>query len=291
MNPVEGVKDLQSFITSVVEKKRRPKLPDTIPSELRRFIKKSWAQNPDKRLSFAEILNKLDDIIIDVMISDHDGRALWKSLSKKKKMKEHYPFFVAWDSLATALFSTLGHNLANDDTASTCLQLMLGAQYQDATASAQKTKVEIEEFANFLECFGPLILEKTNEDIISGFKSICAQKWFHGKIGMKEAGDRLRGEKEGSFLVRMSANASGVTISRVAKKKGIVHQRAIRKNGYFAFQVKKKELQRFETLPELLQGIASDLDLKYPCGNSRVFAFLFDAVVTSSGEYLEFAKD
>ena len=62
----------------------RPPMTEDIPSNIRKLIKDCWHPDRHFRPSFSEILDRLDDIVVDNVVKDLEGRALYKRLRRKE---------------------------------------------------------------------------------------------------------------------------------------------------------------------------------------------------------------
>jgi hypothetical protein len=59
-------------------------MTEDIPSNIRKLIKDCWHPDRHFRPSFSEILDRLDDIVVDNVVKDLEGRALYKRLRRKE---------------------------------------------------------------------------------------------------------------------------------------------------------------------------------------------------------------
>ncbi|KAL6059701.1 non-specific serine/threonine protein kinase [Balamuthia mandrillaris] len=291
MPPNIGVDNVRRLVKDVVNKARRPPLPDDLFPPLRQLIKNAWDQNPDRRPDFAEIREILKSIFVDMVIFDPVGNAMWRALEKKEAIEEHWPMSVAWDDFAHELFSLLGQSTEglnrSNDIGYLCLRTLLSERYQDLTSSQQhsKLKVTAERFGNFLECFGPLTDENATYNIVERFKRICENEWFHGNLSFEDSELRLRGKPQGSFLVRLSSTNACFTISKVNLNGSITHQRIVRANGRYITQVNEHQMKESDSLPGIIEAVKNDINLIHPCGDGRLFGILFNTI--ESGGYLK----
>jgi len=58
------------------EKKRPP--TDGLCLSLVNFMEDCWSEDPDKRIDFRQIVERLDEIILEISIEDQRGRDFWK---------------------------------------------------------------------------------------------------------------------------------------------------------------------------------------------------------------------
>jgi len=93
--------------------------------------------------------------------------------------------------------------------------------------------------------------------------------WFHGDIDAVEAGRRLRGMPEGTFLIRFSLTVPGsYTISRVVDcEKDQVANSRIKFVPGKGFTVEDRKF--FDTLTHLIHSLKNQLGLTHACGGSQ----------------------
>ena len=61
--PFDGF-NMEDFMREVVDRGCRPKIPETLPTELSNLLTDCWARDPAARLSFESILTTLDAVIL-----------------------------------------------------------------------------------------------------------------------------------------------------------------------------------------------------------------------------------
>ncbi|KAL6063525.1 Dual specificity protein kinase [Balamuthia mandrillaris] len=291
--PFSNVRSFEQFLDDVIDNHIRPPIPENLLPSLKNLIECCWNGNPKKRPSFAEILDILDDVVIELLIKDEDGRELWKKMKSQETMGEHFPFFVAWDGFVEALCSLLNapEHSSSADIGYLCMRTMLAEEHKDYTRDKKFMKVTVEAFGRFLNCFGPLKdTSSSGDNIITRFVRTCEQEWFHGAITKEQAEVLLtkgiKEQKKGYFLVRLSSNLeSCFTISRLNSSNKVVHQRIVRNRaGQYVIAV-GETVKKFDTLIECITGLEDVLNLKTPCAESRVFSILFLGVEVS-GNYV-----
>jgi len=76
--PPEVKTSIRTFRDAVCHLKVRPAIPPEIHPNLRELIEKCWEDEPMKRPSFGEIFKALENIMVDVAVSDPLGNDMWK---------------------------------------------------------------------------------------------------------------------------------------------------------------------------------------------------------------------
>jgi serine/threonine protein kinase len=287
-SPSEGVVDLRGYMFDVVNNNRRPPIPDELANGIKELIRSGWSRYPDQRPTFAEILAKLDDIFVEMVLQEEVAQKLWQSL--KDKMGHHYPFFVPWSEFIVSLCKTLNVPVKLEDPGFKSMKALLTEEYKDMTSSKYPDIVNCEKFGDFLGRFGPLVVDAPLPDLISRLRTICECDWFHGDIEVNAAKSRIQGKAPGSFIVRLGSAPQSFTISRVVddKKNPIIHQRILRKGGLFVvINNETQEIKSFLGLKELVDGVKQDLNLHYPVNQDRVFAPFFRPTAPDNSEYLD----
>mmetsp|Transcript_28558 Transcript_28558/g.71798 ORF Transcript_28558/g.71798 Transcript_28558/m.71798 type:complete len:494 (-) Transcript_28558:138-1619(-) len=257
--------DLPSFIRAVCHNGFRPEIPPDTPPSISQLLQKCWAKDPEERPSFAEIINLLDSIMVDVAINDEAGRQLWKHnfLGKEE---------VTWDDFKKVIYryASKTDNKVTDIKLK-CLEVLLTEQSKKLMGN--KNVVNLEKFGKLLAWFGPLVPPKGSNvtPMLSKVHTILRSEWFHGDINNQEAEDRLNGQKYGCFLIRFSSVAGCFTISSQSKEKRVIHQRIAHVPGEgFHFWNKK-----YETLQDLIDKEKTKFKFKTPCPGSK-YQYLFN---------------
>jgi len=130
--------------------------------------------------------------------------------------------------------------------------------------------VDINWFGSVLMWFGPLKQgEPRGTTILDEIRTMLTYPWFHGDIDAGEAGRRLRGMPEGTFLIRFSLTVPGsYTISRVVdSEKDQVANSRIKYVPGKGFTVEDRKF--FDTLTSLIHSLKNQLGLTHACGGSQ----------------------
>ncbi|ELR21777.1 protein kinase domain containing protein [Acanthamoeba castellanii str. Neff] len=272
--PFAHVTSFSEFCDDVIDRNVRPTLPDEVPKHIRRLIKACWHGDMDKRPSFEQILEKIDELVVTNSIKDKVARNLWKIL-KETETASHYPFYAEWDNFIEVLCGALGlplDTIPPESTIYQCAKAILAEEERDLTSSdaAKKFLVSCESFGRFVDVFGPL-----RSDILSNFDELCRTGCFHGSIDAKEAERRLTGQRSGCYLVRLSSKDNCIAITK-RHKHGFNHQRAFRNEKGFNIQIGTKchlfpSLLAFLNSPQA-RSKKDGLYLKCPCFTDSKFA-------------------
>jgi len=221
-----------------------------------------------------DIIERLEDIMIDIATEDADGRTLWRRYFRGRE-------FAPWDDFAHYLAKVLGVSPPSglDDVQWNCLHAILA---EKATGILGKGfAATLENFGRVIAWFGPLITPPGQLNFLEKVCDTVSQRWFHGNISQIEAEDRLQNQPKGTYLLRFSASSPGCyTISHINKKKKLVHQRVthIPGEGFCFWDAKYADLR------ELIKHERKEQFFSQPCPGSQ-FQKLFpkkkakDAVV------------
>lgn len=248
--PFEGVKDLDGMITAVVKNKKRPEIPKDAPSRLRKLIQACWAQEPKKRPKFSQIIPQFDQIIVDAIIHDDNGRKMWKKYFLKDKLRES----ISWRNFVIAFTSYFKQKINNqNDTRWKCLKKLL---------ANSEEKVTMEKFSAILDWFGPM----TGVDsLLADVEELLRESWFHGEISSQTAEQRLTGQEKGTYLMRFSARDPGCyAISVVSQQGKLKHYRIYHKPG-LDYLIGKTECSG---LLDIVRKYHKELNLITPCPGS-----------------------
>lgn len=241
------------MLEKVVQENKRPEIPQDCPSEkLRKLIAACWDPNPQKRPSFERIIPLFDEIIIESIIKDKHGRALWrKNFNSKGKLQEVVP----WKAFVIGLCSLFKQRLPKDpnDIRFKCLKALLVKSSDDT--------VSIESFGSFLQWFGPM----EGMDILDRVVDLLKKNWFHGDISSETAERLLSNEKRGTFLARFSSRDPGCYAISVYSQGGrLKHFRVYHKPG-LKYLIGKSECN---SLNDIISRYHKELFLKTPCPGS-----------------------
>jgi len=145
-----------------------------------------------------------------------------------------------------------------------CLRAVLGQK------QGHELVVDINWFGSVLMWFGPIKQSAPRgESFLDDIRAILTYPWFHGDIDAAEAGRRLRGMPEGTFLIRFSLTVPGsYTISRVVDSaKDKVANSRIKFVPGKGFSVEEGKF--YETLTSLIHSLKNQLGLTHACGGSQ----------------------
>ncbi|ELR21800.1 protein kinase domain containing protein [Acanthamoeba castellanii str. Neff] len=272
VKPFKEIDSIKKLHHAVVDGKQRPALIDAVPEAVAELLRECWHHDRDARPCFAEVLMRLDGVVVDLSLSHSSARTFWRELRPK-----HYPWAVTWDRFLEAFHRYAKPKLPLKLYAQTpeakCAQLLLAVQNEDMTRSRdrQEWTVLLESFGRFTHLFGPF-----RPIILTKFSELCKTGCFHGTIEAKEAERRLASKKKG-FILRLSAkDPSCVTISREDKGKAR-HLRVLRTESGFNVQVGKDvhcfpDLLAFLDSPQATKSGKSGLGLQKVCSKDSEYA-------------------
>jgi len=293
--PFPDMTSFPKFRQAVCTNNVRPPIDDPenpILPTICELLEKCWHKNPEARPSFEVIINMIDLILVDCAIRDPVGREFWKTHLKGREnvpFSEFLPLFLQFTKLSMP-----------DVIQLECFKQILVTELRDNIMEPVEV-VNIEQFGQLLDNFGPCSLEQKKKDKVSiitifdRIYRICKQPWFHGDISKVKAEQMLRAYKEGYFLIRLSTTEAGCfTISRVTRQNTIHHQRINYKadSGYTTKLVVNKQTKiisaQNKSLRSFISLIKTDLHLVSACPGSKYRPiFQKTRVLAASGGYNE----
>jgi len=252
--PYNGLfENLEELIDAVTIDGERPEIPPQTPEALKQLITSCWDTDPAARPSFHEILRKnlLDHIIIDSIIAEPTGQALWKQEFVDDDVLEWTEFLKGF----VRFFKVKKSQLSPNSPSLMALRLLIADQ--------TGTSVTLESFGRCADCFGPI---GNGLEFLSNIDRVAKNAYFHGDLSRAEAETRLRGQESGTFLLRMSASTAGSFILSIVQDQGrFAHVRVLKTNGSYQFDGRS-----FDSLDALVDAYTSSLGLK-ACPNSPYY--------------------
>lgn len=242
------------FFEAVVQKNERPPIDDACPASLKRLMEACWNANRKMRPSFPEIIFRLDEVLVDIEVKEPKARDFWKKyfLQPKNELQDK----VSWSEFVRAL---LRSTKTKDKSKFECLQTVL----------VKDGKVHMSRFYLGAVWFGNWFTEEGMEAALKEINIVCQAAWFHGDIEKTTAENRLSNKQSGTFLVRLSTTYPEYpfTISMIKKQHKRI-RRSVRTDGTVKFTITSadnKSVHNYSTLSALINGVAKEFNLKYPC--------------------------
>eukprot|EP01129_Flabellula_baltica_P016605 TRINITY_DN896_c0_g2_i1.p1 TRINITY_DN896_c0_g2~~TRINITY_DN896_c0_g2_i1.p1 ORF type:complete len:462 (+),score=107.21 TRINITY_DN896_c0_g2_i1:181-1566(+) len=264
--------DFSVFRKAVCEDRERPPIPEDCPERWADLMKSCWHHNPIARLSMEETLPIIDDIIIDVSISDPFAREFWRTNFKSQEE-------VSWIDFAQTLFNFL--NVPSDkevgedeETVKKIRQITWGLSALLTNQKYESLWVHIETFGSFCSWFGPIRdpeVTPWTENILEYTREILSRPWFHGDLSQRESQVNLSNTPGGTFLIRFSTSQPGnFTISEMTPERRVKHKRIDHTPGHgFTFNG-----NHYPSLDLLLETEGYCL----PCVGSK-YQYIFDGIL------------
>eukprot|EP01116_Phalansterium_solitarium_P021849 TRINITY_DN697_c0_g2_i2.p1 TRINITY_DN697_c0_g2~~TRINITY_DN697_c0_g2_i2.p1 ORF type:complete len:514 (-),score=132.79 TRINITY_DN697_c0_g2_i2:155-1696(-) len=266
--PFSNHTSFQEFRRAVCRDNERPPIPDGTLPGLDRLIRRCWDAEPKVRPSFKEIIYALDEILVDLSLTDPDINKFWKDnfLVPKQELQESVP----WNDFVQRLFTVLVANVPAEQRPANMKPELLKRKELETLLTTKsvdesKSMVTMQKFSDVVKWFGPFY--KPGElawRILAEIPMIVSQPWYHGDITRDEADKRLKGRPEGTFLVRCSATDPEFpfTLSTINSQHRRVRHRP---GGEYSFKATSKQ---FKTLVELIEKCDDPIiaaQLKEPC--------------------------
>lgn len=211
--PWSGVfENEDELVNAVCDEGERPEIPADCPKQLAALIKRCWAEEPDDRPSFQEIIDQqvFDKILVEHAITDEKGCAFWTKffLSQMK---------TDWIEFWTCMINFLGipHTQVIPDP-DPRLQLFKRCLIESGEGKdVEKGKICREAFHKFCCYYGPFEYAS-----IDRLHAVASKPWFHGDLSKKKAEALLtKTKKNGMWLVRYSTSPGDFIISVLTYKK------------------------------------------------------------------------
>jgi len=248
--PFSYVASIEEFFDDVIEKQIRPTLPTDVPNDVANLIRRCWAQDPAQRPSLDQVIHDIDEIIVNTLVKDTEGRQVWSELRAAKDIS--YPFAV--DSLV--LEKVLTKNFGwHDSQGFELLDHIIAEDREDVTSHEKKKATKCDKWGKFLEIFGPL-----DKSTLANFVAVCQTMYFHGDISSADAAETLAGSPPGTFLLRLSSKDACLTLSKVIAKGAIHHQRISKEDGVYQILIGSTAVTSAK-LPDLMAKVSKELEL------------------------------
>mmetsp|Transcript_35739 Transcript_35739/g.100613 ORF Transcript_35739/g.100613 Transcript_35739/m.100613 type:complete len:865 (+) Transcript_35739:148-2742(+) len=134
-------------------------------------------------------------------------------------------------------------------------------------------QVHMENFGQLCAAFGPLVVIDGGDTAPGGFldrlRETMEKPWFFGAMSAKNSITALRYQEAGTFLLRLGSKAGELCLSRLNRKKEILHYRITRCQKTHTYSLENDASgTKYKSLPELVEGVKAALRLFYPCFGS-----------------------
>jgi len=238
------------------------------------LLKTCWSPDAKLRPSFSAVVKELDEIILEVAISDPVGRKLWRDNFFGEQI-------VDWSSLSRVIgdYVVVDKNIDKKKLSMQyyALFLLLVTNNSKTIGSRVGDRATIERFGQILDWFGPI---DSQQGMLNKIEAVLKEKWFHGDMDQKESESRLSTlSKDGSYLIRFSATARRcfTLSSKPDASTPPIHYRVTHKPSvekFYFWDDKTKAERPFSDLPELISGLSEEKKLLAPCEGSVYYSAL-----------------
>eukprot|EP01087_Luapelamoeba_hula_P000429 TRINITY_DN1031_c0_g1_i1.p1 TRINITY_DN1031_c0_g1~~TRINITY_DN1031_c0_g1_i1.p1 ORF type:complete len:938 (+),score=189.16 TRINITY_DN1031_c0_g1_i1:209-3022(+) len=209
--PYKGMfADEEELIMSVCDDQIRPEIPEGTSTGCANLIKACWADNPDDRPSFKDILEQrlFEKILIESEISDPSAAAFWGEFFCTERRPSWLEF---WACLVRHLQPKEVPSERDPK-----LELFKLALLDGDGKDPDGPKISRDNFNKFVAYYGPFELP----GMIDRLQIMVKCPYFHGDLSKKAALNQLaKTKKTGMFLVRYGTNAGDFIISVYSKQK------------------------------------------------------------------------
>eukprot|EP01119_Soliformovum_irregulare_P021030 TRINITY_DN6908_c0_g1_i2.p1 TRINITY_DN6908_c0_g1~~TRINITY_DN6908_c0_g1_i2.p1 ORF type:complete len:539 (-),score=145.76 TRINITY_DN6908_c0_g1_i2:632-2248(-) len=153
----------------------RPALPTDTPHLLGILIQRCWDAVPEKRPSFAEVIFRLDECIIDAAIVDEQARKFWKTHFLVPR--QHLSEIVPWDQFKIVLAQDINVKTNVIEPAVNLLALE-----EENNLHQTEIHVTMNHFDKTVLTFGRFFSATEGPSVLNEIISLSAKDWFHGEI-------------------------------------------------------------------------------------------------------------
>lgn len=277
--------DFKPFAEAVARRRERPTIPGDASDSMASLMTDCWAHEPAARPSFAEVLPRLDDVLLDSVVhTSAAGRAFWRSYfapnaaglqragsgggggggsggggggsGSEPSQSQGVPSEVSWDDFARALAAESGESLVNIGDLASLL------------AGGAGVSMSMQRFDMTLRWYGDYFSPVGGRERLGFVRRLLGANFFHGDIDRGTAERRLLGRERGTYLVRLSDRASHpMTMSLVTATGGVQHKRLKVVGDAWFVPVDGNKTLRFASLFELVAGTCAD---GVPCKKEAV---------------------
>jgi len=236
--------DLVTFVRAIYLDKERPPIPQEIPKLLRDCMQNCWSHNPDDRPSFKDINSEkiFENAVVDFIIKDPTGQKFWKKYCISLEP-------VRWELFVKYLTKFLGEKKAFRQSNPIAILRML------ISPTLETKWVAMDEFANFLEFFGPF-----DKKIFGRMEELVINRWFFGHVG-KSTNSFLSQSVPGTFFIRLSGTPGCFSLT-YKNKEGLLSSMRLQRTKDNTFQFGGKE---YESISHFIVSVKPHVGLLDPC--------------------------
>eukprot|EP01087_Luapelamoeba_hula_P002682 TRINITY_DN1238_c0_g1_i3.p1 TRINITY_DN1238_c0_g1~~TRINITY_DN1238_c0_g1_i3.p1 ORF type:complete len:551 (-),score=64.62 TRINITY_DN1238_c0_g1_i3:148-1767(-) len=182
-----------------VEKKKRPKIPDSSPQLLKEMIEQCWDDDPTKRPGFHDILKRFPSLLLESAIPNPLARNFWESDFSFKTV-------VPLDDFVRALYQHFQLPVPQDDGQSTKDEAVLKLRALKEIVRHPVTNYQVDWclFGHVVDWFAPF-----DKSMLTKIWTACQLPCFHGHLSEPQIRERMGNAERGEFLVRLSVSQRG----------------------------------------------------------------------------------
>jgi serine/threonine protein kinase len=176
---------VSQFSRKVCLEHLRPTIPPECPESLRELIIDCWADDPQRRPSFRDIVSRLDDVIVDSAIPSAEGSRFWKS---NFNTLSEVPFEKFWNLYRGSSAYDVERAASNK------------AVFQEFFVDNSQSVVSIINFGRMIMFFAP----HSGAALLDAMVALYESKWFFCHMSTAFAQRCLHTSPVGTFLIRFS---------------------------------------------------------------------------------------
>ncbi|GAM23718.1 hypothetical protein SAMD00019534_068930 [Acytostelium subglobosum LB1] len=219
--------EMEEFSNAICNLRLRPTVPNHLPKSLAMLMQRCWDHDSTMRPSFSEVSQKMNEVLIDIAISEPSAATFWKTSFNS-------PDDVKWSDFSRKLSESTGVDINDIQPIS---KLLISTKMDD---DDENGFVNIDRFDLMTKWFGrfygqPRGATTTSSEsvvVLKEMATLVSRRWFHFDIARDVSERRLRSRPENTFLIRLSLNdpiKSPFTISKIKSTKPM-HKRVNRED-------------------------------------------------------------
>jgi len=252
--------EIEEFCSAICDKDARPKITDTIPTQLADIMTKCWSKSSNNRPDFRELVPQLETARIKTFLEHRAEITFWQSYFPTKPRVPFSEFVKALWRHTAKVNKRVERSCGFE---SSLVKLITSGNSEDFS----KAEVSLESYSKLIAWFGPLNERGYFEDFCNIMQ--MESTWFFPNItsGVEAEGHMSQKASKGTFLVRLTARNSERTPGErkntpftltFCDDNGIIHKRIPRISEGYSFYI-NDTVFKHESLLGLISTLMSSV--------------------------------